>query len=164
MAACRIMSVQPSGHKGFTLKATLQQPRKEAQSQKNKLRAGVSTATLLLPGFVGVNNALLCLRETRPSQEVCSALCQLGGPDLGMGQNETNRGWQVLVHVCIPFWVPIFDPQPFASLSPAPTPPRADPGSACRATFFQLPGSGAELAIRPQRLVVRGGPGSFHGP
>ena len=35
---------------------------------------------------------------------------------MDMGQNETTRGPQVLVHVTtyrVQFWVPIFDPQPY---------------------------------------------------
>ena len=34
---------------------------------------------------------------------------------MGLGQNQTTRGPQILVHVSIyqvEFWVPIFDPQP----------------------------------------------------
>ena len=37
-----------------------------------------------------------------------------------VGQNETTRGPQVLVHVPVarvPFWVPVFDPQPHAKRS-----------------------------------------------
>ena len=48
----------------------------------------------------------------------------LWGGVLGMGQNQTTRGPQLSVHVSIyqgnPFWVPIFDPQPFLQSSQPP--------------------------------------------
>ena len=46
---------------------------------------------------------------------------------MGMGQNETTGGPQVLVHVSIyqgnPFWARIFDPQPNPSPTVNPSPP-----------------------------------------